>query len=74
MECRARCFPSLRSGATTVNARIVGWHDQVGTLEKGKFGDLIARTGDPLDDITEMQARPVRHEGRRRNPKRFRSK
>jgi len=27
----------------------------VGTIEKGKFADLIAVSGDPLQDITEMQ-------------------
>jgi imidazolonepropionase-like amidohydrolase len=28
---------------------------QVGSVEKGKFADLIAVSGDPLADITEMQ-------------------
>jgi imidazolonepropionase-like amidohydrolase len=28
---------------------------QVGSVEKGKFADLIAVTGDPLADITEME-------------------
>jgi len=28
---------------------------QPGTLEKGKFADLIAVSGNPLQDITEMQ-------------------
>ena len=32
-----------------------GWADRVGTIEKGKFADLIAVAGDPLADITEMQ-------------------
>jgi imidazolonepropionase-like amidohydrolase len=41
--------------ATTVNAEIIQWQDQVGTIEKGKFADLIATSGDPLQDITEMQ-------------------
>jgi imidazolonepropionase-like amidohydrolase len=41
--------------ATTVNARIIHWDDKVGTIEKGKFADLIATSGDPLEDITEMQ-------------------
>ena len=31
--------------------RLVG---DVGTIEKGKFADLVAVTGDPLADITEM--------------------
>ena len=40
--------------AMTVNSEIIGWPD-VGTIAKGKYADLIAVTGDPLQDITEMQ-------------------
>jgi imidazolonepropionase-like amidohydrolase len=32
-----------------------GWSDRVGTIEKGKFADLIAVAGDPLSDVTEME-------------------
>ena len=32
-----------------------GWSDRVGTLEKGKFADLIAVSGNPLADVTEME-------------------
>jgi imidazolonepropionase-like amidohydrolase len=31
------------------------WADRVGSIEKGKFADLIAVGGDPTADITEMQ-------------------
>jgi imidazolonepropionase-like amidohydrolase len=31
------------------------WADQIGTLEKGKFADIIAVAGNPLTDITEME-------------------
>jgi len=41
--------------ATTVNAEIIHMQDTIGTLEKGKFADLIATSGNPLEDITEMQ-------------------
>jgi imidazolonepropionase-like amidohydrolase len=41
--------------ATTVNAEIIHWQDKVGSIEKGKFADLIATAGDPLQDIAEMQ-------------------
>lgn len=42
-------------GATRVAAEVLGWSDRVGTLEPGKFADLIAVEGDPLQDITELQ-------------------
>ncbi len=41
--------------ATTVNAEILHLQDKVGTIEKGKFADIIAVSGDPLQDISEMQ-------------------
>ena len=41
--------------ATTTAAEIIGWSDRVGTIEAGKFADLIAVTGDPLRDITELE-------------------
>ncbi|HEV3060379.1 MAG TPA: amidohydrolase family protein [Vicinamibacterales bacterium] len=44
--------------ATTVAADTLGWTAQIGTVEKGKFADLVAVAGDPLADITEM-SRPV---------------
>jgi imidazolonepropionase-like amidohydrolase len=41
--------------ATTINAEVLGWQDQIGSIEKGKYGDLIAVSGDPIADITELQ-------------------
>ena len=32
-----------------------GWSSQVGSLEKGKFADVIAVSGNPLADISEME-------------------
>ena len=31
------------------------WEQQIGSIEKGKFADLIAVAGNPLADVTEMQ-------------------
>jgi imidazolonepropionase-like amidohydrolase len=41
--------------ATTVAAEMMGWQDRIGSIEKGKFADIIAVSGDPLKDITELQ-------------------
>ena len=40
---------------TIVNAEAMGWQDQVGSITKGKFADLVAVSGDPLADVTELQ-------------------
>jgi imidazolonepropionase-like amidohydrolase len=31
------------------------WESQIGSIEKGKFADIIAVTGNPLADLTEME-------------------
>jgi imidazolonepropionase-like amidohydrolase len=41
--------------ATVVDAEMLGWQDRIGTVEKGKFADIIAVSGDPLKDISELQ-------------------
>ena len=42
--------------AATVNAAdLIGWSDRVGTLEPGKFADIIAVDGDPIADVRVLQ-------------------
>jgi imidazolonepropionase-like amidohydrolase len=31
------------------------WADRIGTIEKGKFADLVAVAGNPLTDVTEVE-------------------
>lgn len=42
-------------GATRIAADAIGWGDRVGTLQPGRFADLIAVARDPLADITELE-------------------
>jgi imidazolonepropionase-like amidohydrolase len=37
--------------ATVVAAELLGWQDRVGAIEPGRFADLIAVEGDPLEDL-----------------------
>jgi imidazolonepropionase-like amidohydrolase len=41
--------------ATLSAADLIGWPDDVGALEAGKYADLIAVDGDPLIDLTILQ-------------------
>lgn len=41
--------------ATINDADLIGWSDKVGTLEPGKWADVIAVDGDPLQDVTVLQ-------------------
>ena len=45
---------ALQAG-TIVNAEVMGWKADVGSIAKGKFADLIAVSGNPVADITELQ-------------------
>lgn len=41
--------------ATVHAADLLGWSDRVGSIEPGKFADLVAVEGDPLRDITVLE-------------------
>jgi imidazolonepropionase-like amidohydrolase len=45
---------ALQAG-TIVNAEALGWLDQIGSIEKGKYADVIAVAGDPVADITQLK-------------------
>jgi imidazolonepropionase-like amidohydrolase len=48
---------AIRS-ATLISAELMGWEDRVGSLRPGRFADLIAVDGDPLDDVTVLEDIP----------------
>jgi len=45
---------AMQSG-TIANATMMGWQKDVGSIAMGKFADLVAVSGNPIADITELQ-------------------
>ncbi|HZQ91378.1 MAG TPA: amidohydrolase family protein [Terriglobales bacterium] len=41
--------------ATINDADLLGWSDRIGSIEPGKFADLIGVSGDPLQDVTVLE-------------------
>lgn len=41
--------------ATSVAAEVIGWEADVGALEVGRFGDLVAVRGDPLSNVSLLE-------------------
>lgn len=50
-------MPSLDviRAVTTNAAEMLGWQDRIGAIEPGKFADVVAVSGDPIADITEIE-------------------
>jgi imidazolonepropionase-like amidohydrolase len=44
---------AIRS-ATSLAGEMLGWKEKAGTIETGRWADLVAVAGDPLKDITEL--------------------
>jgi len=42
--------------SATINAAdLLGWSDKIGAVEPGKWADIIAVDGDPLQDVTTLE-------------------
>ncbi|MDR3702683.1 MAG: amidohydrolase family protein [Candidatus Sulfopaludibacter sp.] len=41
--------------ATRFAADLIGVPDQIGTVQEGRYADIVAVSGDPLTDITELE-------------------
>jgi imidazolonepropionase-like amidohydrolase len=41
--------------ATISGAELIGWPGKVGVIAPGAWADLVAVTGDPIKDITELE-------------------
>jgi imidazolonepropionase-like amidohydrolase len=41
--------------ATKSAAEVIGATDQIGSVQEGRFADIVATAGDPLTDITELE-------------------
>jgi imidazolonepropionase-like amidohydrolase len=54
-RCGMSPLAAIRS-ATNDAAECLGWGDRVGSLAPGHFADLVAVAGDPLDDVTVLEA------------------
>ena len=45
---------SIRA-ATSSAADLLGWSDRVGSVQPGRFADLVAVAGNPLEDVTTLE-------------------
>lgn len=54
VSCGMKPIDALKAG-TSVDAELIGVADRTGTLEPGKFADVVAVPGNPADDIKVAQ-------------------
>jgi len=54
VEYGMRPMDAIRT-ATTTAAELLGWGDRIGSIEPGKFADIVAVAGDPLTDIGDLE-------------------
>ena len=64
-QATAIMFASLRDlgmpprdvirAATSGAAELLGWQDRIGAIESGMLADVVAVSGDPLEDVTELE-------------------
>lgn len=47
--------PEAGLRAATLGALALGWPDRIGAVTAGRYADLIAVDGNPLEDITVLQ-------------------
>ena len=57
VRCGLPPLAAIRT-ATLWAAQLMGWEDRVGSLQPGRWADLVAVPGDPLSDVTVLE-RPV---------------
>jgi len=57
IEMKAEIMGPMASiiSATMTNAQLLGMQDHLGTLEAGKNADLIAVSGNPLEDVALLK-------------------
>lgn len=59
LELKARVLGPMEAilSATQMNSKLMGMDDRIGTVEEGKYADLLLVDGDPLKDIGIFQDR-----------------
>jgi imidazolonepropionase-like amidohydrolase len=56
MDCGFSPMEAIEA-ATRLAARVLGWENELGTVEEGKLADLVLVAGNPLDDMQILRNR-----------------